>query len=185
MQFLTDFADQAVILPLIFASALGISLGGWKRGAVAWLVVIFAVLAVVAAAKLAVFVLGPPARLPMLQSPSGHAASAPLVYGGLAYALLPGRTGRLAGVALGVVAGLAVAAMRVALGAHTLPDAVVGGTIGLAGLAVLCLALGAPPDPFRRWGALALAGATLVGFHGLRMPAEPWLRMVAAWLGGA
>jgi hypothetical protein len=184
MQFLTDFADQAVILPLTFASALGISLGGWKKGAVAWLLAIFATLAVVAVAKLAVFVLGPPARLPQLVSPSGHAASAPLLYGGLLYALLPGRAGRVAGVALGVAAGIAVAAMRVALGTHTVPDVVVGLAIGVAGLGVLCHALGRPSEPFRRWGAVVLSGATLVGFHGLRMPAEAWLQMVARALRG-
>jgi hypothetical protein len=109
MQFLTDFADQAVILPLTFASALGISLGGWKRGAVAWLLAIFATLGVVAVAKLVVFMLGPPGRLPLLLSPSGHAASASLLYGGLAYALLPGRKWRVAGAVLGAAAGLAVA----------------------------------------------------------------------------
>jgi membrane-associated phospholipid phosphatase len=184
MQFLTDFADQAVILPLTFASALGISLGGWKRGAVTWLLAIFATLGVVAVAKLVVFMLGPPGRLPLLLSPSGHAASASLLYGGLAYALLPGRKWRAAGAVLGAAAGLAVAAMRVALGVHTLPDVVVGLSIGLVGLALLCRALADPPVPFHRWGAVALSGATLVGFHGLRMPAEQWLRMLAALLRG-
>ncbi len=182
MQFLTDFADQAVILPLTFASALGISLGGWKRGAVAWLLAIFGTLAVVGAAKLAVFVFGSPPRVSLLLSPSGHAASAPMLYGGLAWALLPGRAGRLAAMALGVAACAAIAVTRVALGQHTLPDVVVGSALGLAGFAVLCLSLGAPPEPYRRWGTVVLAGATLLGFHGLRMPAEPWLRYVAEWL---
>ncbi len=182
MQFLTDFADQAVILPLTFATALGISLGGWKQGAVAWLLAIFATLAAVGAAKLAVFVFGPPARLPLLLSPSGHAASAPLLYGGLAWALLPGRAGRWASVAVGIAACLAIAGTRVGLDQHTVADVVVGSLFGLAGFAALCLALGTPPEPYRRWGTVALAGATLVGFHGLRMPAEPWLRYVAEWL---
>lgn len=184
MQILTDFADQAVILPLLLAAALGISLGGWKRGAVVWLLVIGATLGLVGAAKLAVFMFGPPARLPLLLSPSGHAASAPLVYGGLAFALLPGRAGRVAGLLLGVAIGVAIGFSRLALHEHTVPDVLVGVAIGMTGMVVLCALLGAPPEWFRRLPAVLLAIGVLVGFHGLHMPAEPWLRGVAELLRG-
>jgi len=184
MQVLTDFADQAVILPLVLASALGISLGGWRRGAVVWLMAIGATLVAVAAAKLAVFVFGPPVRLPLLLSPSGHAASAPLVYGGLLFALLPGRAGRAAGLVLGLAIGIGIAVTRLALDQHTLPDVVAGGAIGVAGMVVLYVTLGHPPEAFRRLAAIGLAGAVLIGFHGLRLPSEGWLRALAALLRG-
>ena len=37
MRYLTDFADQAVILPLVFATAIALALQGWRRGGIgAW-----------------------------------------------------------------------------------------------------------------------------------------------------
>ena len=177
MQFLTDFADQAVVLPLVVMVALGLAVGGWRRGAIGWLVVAGVTLGVVGAAKLAVFVFGAPFGMTLLLSPSGHTASAPLVYGGLAMALLPGR---LWGPAVAVAAVIAIGLTRVALGYHTAPDVWVGGGIGLAGTAAMWATLRARPAEFRRLATLGLVAAVLVGFHGLRLPAEGWLRAVAA-----
>ncbi|MCW3475589.1 hypothetical protein OL599_13475, partial [Rhodovastum sp. RN2-1] len=84
MLFVTDFADQAVVLPLAVAIALSLWLAGWGRGALAWCAAIAATFAAVGALKLAVFAFGAPPVLPDLRSPSGHTAAAALVYGGLA-----------------------------------------------------------------------------------------------------
>ena len=35
-QFVTDFADQAVILPLLLMVAIALWWCGWRRGALAW-----------------------------------------------------------------------------------------------------------------------------------------------------
>ena len=44
MTFLTDFADQAVVLPLVLVLVLVLALvlaaQGWRRGAAAWLVAV-------------------------------------------------------------------------------------------------------------------------------------------------
>ena len=37
MRFLTDFADLAVVLPVVLAIAIVLVLQGWRRGALVWL----------------------------------------------------------------------------------------------------------------------------------------------------
>lgn len=181
MQFLSDFADQAVILPLVLATALALWLGGWARGAIAWLLVCGVTLATVGVAKLAVFTLGPFPAIPLLLSPSGHTASAALVYGGLIGLLFTGTRPRHLVVIAAALAS-AIGLTRMALGLHTLPDTLVGAAIGLAGAAILELTAGHRPDRFHRLLPIGFAAAVLLGFHGLRMPAEPWLRVFAATL---
>ncbi|MDE2007851.1 MAG: PA-phosphatase, partial [Rhodospirillales bacterium] len=80
MTFLTDFADQAVVLPLWLAIGAVLALSGWRRGAAAWLIAVGATLAAVGIGKLAGISCGPP----WLRSPSGHTAAAGVVAGGLA-----------------------------------------------------------------------------------------------------
>jgi hypothetical protein len=36
MKFVTDFADQAVVLPLALTICLALAVAGWRRGALAW-----------------------------------------------------------------------------------------------------------------------------------------------------
>ncbi len=182
MRFLTDFADQAVILPLVVTTALGLWFGGWPRATLAWLIVTAATLGAVGLGKVMVFVWGPPESLPLLLSPSGHTASAPLVYGGLAMLLLPRRWARVLGLPLAVLFGVAVGATRLALGEHSIPDAWAGGAIGLLGSLALHMAIGPKPFDFRPWALLGLGAAVIAGFHGLHMPAEQWLRALAALL---
>ena len=45
MTFLTDFADQAVILPLALAIGIALLMQGWRRGAAAWAAAVFATFA--------------------------------------------------------------------------------------------------------------------------------------------
>ena len=40
MTFLTDFADQAVLLPVAAGVAIMLLLLGWRRGALAWTVAV-------------------------------------------------------------------------------------------------------------------------------------------------
>ncbi len=37
MNFLTDFADQAVVLPFALVVAVALGVAGWWRGAFAWI----------------------------------------------------------------------------------------------------------------------------------------------------
>ena len=52
MSFITDFADQALILPLVLAVAVSLLLQGWRRGAGAWLLAVFMTFAVMVGLKL-------------------------------------------------------------------------------------------------------------------------------------
>ena len=88
MRFVTDFADQAVIVPLVLAVAAALLIAGWRRGALAWAVAVSGTLCTVLVAKVVVHSCIAAAQLPDLRSPSGHTASAAVVYGGL-IALLP------------------------------------------------------------------------------------------------
>ncbi|MDQ2764343.1 MAG: PA-phosphatase, partial [Pseudomonadota bacterium] len=84
MRYLTDFADQAVILPLVLATAVGLAVQGWRRGALVWLIVVAAVFMTMLSLKL-MFLACTPLFEPLdVHSPSGHVAAATVVAGGLA-----------------------------------------------------------------------------------------------------
>jgi membrane-associated phospholipid phosphatase len=179
MHFLTDFADQAVVLPLALAMAVSFWLAGWPRAAIAWSVSIIVTFGVVAVAKLLVFAYGPPALLPLLLSPSGHTASAALVYGGLA-CLLTGRAPL--SVRMLIAACLFAATIgltRVALRVHSAQDVLVGAAIGIVGTTLLAALAGERPQRLRLVIPIGVAASVLVGFHGLHMPAEDWLHELA------
>src|SRR5580700_3091621 len=50
--FITDFADQAVILPLVFAIGIALLVQGWRRGAAAWTLAVLATFATMLVLKL-------------------------------------------------------------------------------------------------------------------------------------
>ena len=172
LHHITDLGDQAVILPLLLA--------GWWRGALAWFTVVPATLGAVLLAKLSTMAcqdLLPPVGL---LSPSGHTASAAVVYGGLLALVIGGP--RAALLCAGAVAAL-LGYTRVALGVHTLADVVAGGLIGTAGAVVLSLLAGPRPALRRGWiGVAAAAVAVLVLFHGRHVYAEMHIRQMSQQL---
>src|ERR1700746_1643590 len=80
---ITNFGDQAVILPLAVGIALVLALSGWRRGALAWASVIGGTLAFVLLLKLRFFGCGHFLPEASFSNPSGHTAAAAAVYGGL------------------------------------------------------------------------------------------------------
>lgn len=173
MRFLTDFADQAVLLPLALAVTLVLAITGWRRAAWVWALMVVVGFATVLAAKL--FALCVP--LPFaIRSPSGHTAGAAMVYGGLA-ALLP-LTVR-ARLLIAVLVALAIGATRLALGMHTPAEVVLGGLLGVAAVAVFCRLIGPPPAGLALWRGLALALLVGVVFHGRHIAAETPIRAAA------
>ena len=169
MNFVTDFADQAVVLPLVLVLALTLAALGWRRGAAAWLGATAATLGVVLVRKLAARACGPP----LLRSPSGHTAAAGLVCGGIA--VLAGLGGGFVGLA--ALAGATVIGLtRVALGMHSWAEVLLGGAVGVAGALALARLAGPRPARLRlRW--VAVAAVTVVTLlHGLRLPAEAEIR---------
>lgn len=179
MRYLTDFADQAVILPVVIAVAAALWWQGWRRGAFIWLGVVGATFAAILSAKL-VFLGCSPVFSPLnLYSPSGHVAAATVVGGGLAVIF----TGRLRSVMpAALFAALVIGVSRLVLRMHTVPEVLVGGIIGMAGAAVLMHFTGPPPRlKVKPLVAVVLVVAAL--FHGMRLPAEAAIRHTAFRMG--
>lgn len=167
MKFVTDFADGAVMLPLAAVVALALLLLGWRRGAIAWVATIASMLALMLVLKL----LGDWALGSFgLRSPSGHTAAAGAMYGGIV-ALLVARSS--AGAALTALACcVTIAATRIGLGAHSLPEVLLGGLVGVVATVVLRRMAGPrPPTLDRRRLALVVAAAALA-LHGQHLSLE-------------
>lgn len=174
MHFLTNFADEAVILPLVFAIGCTLAALGWRRGALAWVVAVGATLGLMLLFKLAAFACGPP----MLRSPSGHTAAAAVVVGGLAAALGYGRRSRTVLLAAAFAAVL-IGVSRLVLGVHTALEVALAGLIGIAGALALNHLAGSPPHGLRlRWLAAVTLGVVLL-FHGWHLNAEPRIHRAA------
>jgi len=177
VQFLTDFADQRVALPLSLVVAIAFVLSGWKRGALAWAGVVAGTLCCLAVLKIVLLACGWRWAGGVLSSPSGHTASAALVYGGLAMLLLRprGAARRVVPLIPPLLAAI-VGLSRLELHAHTLAEVVAGGGVGIAG-AFLLPALAGPPAPgLPIHRVLAPAVLVLVLLHGGRLQAEGLLR---------
>src|SRR5579875_3218007 len=130
--FLTDFADQAVLLPLAVVVAIALYCSGWRRGAMAWVLGVVAVLGVMLALKLAAAACGPILFDRALRSPSGHTAAAAAIYGAL-IALLVLRAPERGHVRLlpAIIVAVTVGTTRLVLGFHTGIEVVVGGIVGV------------------------------------------------------
>lgn len=171
MQFLTDFADEAVILPLIFAIGATLWLLGWRRGAIAWTGVTLTTLGAMLILKLTMMACGP-AHMPRLRTPSGHTAAAAVVAGSLA-ALIFRRERCLAAMIGAVVGAAIIGTSRYMLWAHTLSEVLVASLVGIAGAVGLAWLSGTPPPRLRlAWVAVPVV-VVLVAFHGDRLRAEP------------
>jgi membrane-associated phospholipid phosphatase len=174
--FLTDFADQAVILPLALAIGIALLMQGWRRGAAAWAAVIVATLGAMLALKVLFLACSGSFGTTDIRTPSGHVAAATVVAGGLAVLLLRWRHAALpvAALAAGVV-GIS----RLALGMHSAEEVAIGAGVGLLGAWTLLLLAGRPPPDLDGRLIAVIAVAVLVLFHGLHLPAEAHIRSTA------
>ena len=184
MQALSDLADQMRMLPAAILVACGFALAGWLRGAVVWLLGVGATFAVVAALKLLLLECGRVWTGGALVTPSGHTAAAAVVYGTFVVLAVRSSTAhwRPALVAP-IAAAILIGMTRLALGVHTLLEAVVGGAVGLAGAYGIVAAAGPPPRRLLFLASPALLLAILL-FPG-RLQAEAQLYRLAGWLGSA
>lgn len=175
MRYLTDFADQAVILPLVLAVAIALAAQGWRRGALTWLIVVGATFFATLMFKL-MFLSCSPLFGPMdVHSPSGHVAAATVVSGGLAAMFTRRRTSILPAAFL---AAVVIGVSRIVLGMHSLSEVIVGALLGLAGAAALMRFAGQPPvlKPAPLVAVVVIVAAL---FHGLHLPAEAAIRHTA------
>ncbi len=176
MRFVTDFADQAVVLPVVAAIGIALLAQGWRRGAAAWIGAAAGTFAVMLLLKLVFIACPVSVGASDLRTPSGHVAAATVVAGGLAALLL--RRPRPA-LFVAVVAAVVIGISRLALGAHSTPEVAVGAGVGLAGALTLIGLSGSPPENLsaRRTAVVALLVGLL--FHGLHLPAEAHIRSTA------
>ncbi|HEY6440311.1 MAG TPA: phosphatase PAP2 family protein [Acetobacteraceae bacterium] len=177
MTFLTDFADQAVMLPLALAIGIALFMQGWRRGAAAWAVAVLATFAAMLALKVLFLACSGSFGTPDVRTPSGHVAAATVVAGGLAVLLLRWRHAALlvAAMAAGVI-GIS----RLALHMHSPAEVMIGASVGLAGAWTLLLLAGRPPPDLNGRRIAVIAVAVVVLFHGLHLPAEAHIRG-SAW----
>jgi membrane-associated phospholipid phosphatase len=176
VKFLTDFADQAVVLPLVVAIGVALLAQGWRRGAAAWATAVVVTFVAMLALKLAFLACSHKFGTPAIQTPSGHAAAATVVTGGLAALLLRRRASVLP---VAVLAAIVIGVSRLVLGVHSLPEVVIGAMVGLAGALALPLLAGPPPPGLDvRRIAVVVAGIVVL-FHGLHFPAEAHIRATA------
>jgi membrane-associated phospholipid phosphatase len=173
--FVTDFGDTAVTLPLA-ALAFAFLLFS-RQSRAAWLLA-FTLAACgigIALAKLALQSCAQPLLQTDVINPSGHAAVSTAVYGALAmlFAYSPSSERRWvpAACASFLIGGIAVS--RVVLDDHSMAEVIVGLIIGLAALTFFCGALAARPGIILRrgWLTLGVAGVIAV-MHGSRWPIE-------------
>jgi membrane-associated phospholipid phosphatase len=180
VQFLTDFADQKLTLPLSLIVACAFALSGWKRGALAWIGVVAGVLAIMAVLKIVFVSCGWRWAGGAMQSPSGHTATAALLYGGFALIFIRphGRLRHalpLIPISVAVIFGLS----RLALHLHSVAEVLGGGLIGTAGALLLPRLAGPPPPHITLRHVLVPAALVIVLLHGKRLQAEEVIRHFA------
>lgn len=184
---ITRLGGAGLTLPLALTIALWLALGYTWRLALAWLAILAGAVSIVALTKIAFLGWGVGVRAWDFTGVSGHAMLSTAVYPvGLFLTLLPTRASvRLAGVVLGLVAGVAVGLSRVVLDAHSPSEAVAGCIVGaLAAVLFVRLAWNARAGTL---SAVPVAVSLLmlaVALHDVRVPTQRWITHVALHLSG-
>ena len=178
IQWLTDFGDQAVVLPIACSVTLFLAASQWWRGAGIWMLAVGGVLGTMLTLKLLFGACGWEVST-ALNSPSGHTASTAALYGGLGSILIQ----RLGVAGTGLIA-LVIAVLfgmtRVMLGDHTVPEAVVGGTVGVIGAVTLRSLMGHPPTGLKRSGLVVLVLVVAWVAHGRHLPVEQQIHTLSS-----
>jgi membrane-associated phospholipid phosphatase len=177
--FITDLADQAVILPMIGAIAFALLLQGCPRVAGAWLGATVATFTTLLIFKLLFLTCTVWLFSTGIASPSGHAASAALLGGGMAATL---GAGAVATAIVGIVAGSAIGATRLYLHLHTGAEVMFGLALGTLGATLLHRLAGTRPVRPRALTLLITVGGVVLTLHGRHMPAEPAIRDLAGMI---
>ena len=184
---ITRLGGAGLTLPLAIAIALWLAIGYSGRLALGWLVIVGAAAGLVTLTKLAFLGWGVGIREWDFTGVSGHAMLSTAVYPvALFLTLLPARPRfRIAGVVLGLAAGLAVGLSRVVLSAHSPSEAVAGCIVGaLAAIVFIRLAWDAKPS---KLSAVPVAVSLLMlaaAMHDVRVPTQYWITHIALHLSG-
>ena len=182
MTFVSDFADQAVLLPVAVLVALCLGVLGWWRACVSWLAAIGGTFAVMLLLKGGLDIMAYLNGSDYVISPSGHVAAATVVYGGLAVLMLRGTVPAAVAWAVPVLVAVVVGYTRLALMVHTDGEVLAGAAVGLAGAAVMAAA--GPRPLWAAWPLGMVAAFSSVVLHGLHLPAEDFIRSASLSLVG-
>jgi membrane-associated phospholipid phosphatase len=182
MTMVTDLGDLAVLLPIAVAIAVWLVVQRGWRDALAWAAAL--ALCIGGTALLKIFRYACP-LLSAAHNPSGHTSLSALVYGTLAVILaaaMPGR--RRVAVFLAAAALIcAIAASRVALGAHSAADTAAGMILGFASLAVFAAHYLRQGHALPATRTLAIVVALIVALlHGQDLRAEQMLQAIGVYL---
>lgn len=181
----TSFGDQAVLLPVAAMTAVLLVASGERRAALWWCLAVGIALGSILFAKLLCIPCANHLTALHIRSPSGHVAATAAVYGGLVALLWRYRPLPITSLAVALVCCLvvAMAASRVVLGAHTVPETIVGAVLGLTAPAILSGKPALFPRPAGR-SAYWLAAVPLAGlaFLGAEAGLEPGIHLVAGRL---
>ena len=183
--FVTDFADQGVILPLIAAVAVSLGLNARWRLACVWLGATSFVLGATLALKVGCYLCGVFAPALGLQqaglvSPSGHVAAACIAYGGLvALFARPAGSGRVA-CAVSLAIAVVVGATRVALGDHSWGEVVIGAAIGTVGAVSFTVFAARAAGTVSNRALIGACLPVLLLFHGVHLSFEQTIHHASA-----
>jgi membrane-associated phospholipid phosphatase len=181
LEFITNFGDQALILPFTAVVGLMLFAAGWTRGALAWIATIGGTLSFVLFLKLGFLACGHLTLFPQVRSPSGHTAAAAVTYGGLLAIFLRAkwRCSSYWALPSATVIALVVGCSRMGLSFHSFGEVAIGGMVGVVGAFIAVMAAGPPPSQFKIGRVLAIGCVLLVALYGLRLPAESAIHNLA------
>lgn len=168
--FLTDFADEAVVLPTTFVVGVALWLLGWRRGAVSWVVVVCGTLFAMLVLKLLLIACGPD-QFPHVRTPSGHTAAAAVLAGGVSALWTQRHRCTAAMIAACAAAGI-IGVSRYMLGLHTVFEVLAGAVVGICGAIVFAYVAGPAPRMRLRWVVIPIL-LNLAVFHGRTADVEP------------
>jgi membrane-associated phospholipid phosphatase len=179
--FVTDFGDTAVTLPLAALTLAFLLLSGWQRAALSLAIALAACGIAIGLTKLALESCGTPLLHTEITNPSGHAAVSTTVYGSLAM-LFAGHVAaerRWIPIATAALLLIAIALSRVILDAHSSIEVALGLAIGLGALVLFHRSLAAGPTVAIHGLWLALGAVAVIALmHGARWPIEDIVRAI-------
>ena len=180
--FVTDFGDSAVTLPLALWVLICLTASGERRAASAWITAIAGAAVAIGLLKLIFGVCGPAITAVHVISPSGHMAMSTAVYGSLALLITASPSSqnrRLVMVAAAIVI-FAIGWSRVVLHDHSRSEIALGFIVGGAGMVLFWRMLGQSRIPALRLKWLVIGCAALVAvLHGTRLVVEPEIKRLA------
>ncbi len=179
--FITDFGDTAVTLPLAGLTIAFLYVSGWRRAALLFALTLAGCGLAIGLLKLALQSCGQTLLHVAVTNPSGHAAISTAVYGSLAIlytAREPGERRWLLWIGAGAALA-AIALSRVVLDIHSPMEVALGLAIGLAALALFRRALASGPAvPFEGFWFAIIAAVLIAVMHGTRWPVEDVVRSI-------